>query len=126
MDGRAMKRVDPSQWALPQIDAYASHGLAGAQIAEGDGEARAWWLVFEAGGAVGRHEAGFGQLFFVVAGSGWVEGGDARRVEVSAGDAVFFERGEQHAKGSAHGMTALMLQVRELSPRSAPGSDPQR
>jgi hypothetical protein len=34
---------------------------------------------------------------------------------VDAGDVVYFERGEQHAKGSDAGMKALMVQVRDLS-----------
>ena len=32
-----------------------------------------------------------------------------------AGDVVVFQRGEQHAKGSDTGMTALMVQVRDLT-----------
>ena len=31
---------------------------------------------FDAGGMIGRHEAGFGQLFIVLAGTGWVAGDD--------------------------------------------------
>jgi quercetin dioxygenase-like cupin family protein len=123
MDGGAVRRVDTGALALDPILGYSARGSESAELADGDGEAHVHWLRFEAGGEIPRHEAGFGQLFYVVAGRGWVEGGDGRRVDVSAGDAVFFDRGEQHAKGSAHGMTALMLQVRELSPRPAPGSD---
>ena len=93
MDGGALKRVEPGALALDPIRTYESHGVATTELADGDGEAHVWWLRFEAGGAIGRHEAGFGQLFFVVAGRGWVEGGDGRRVEVSAGEAVFFARG---------------------------------
>jgi quercetin dioxygenase-like cupin family protein len=123
MDGGAVRRVDTRSLLLEPIRTYSAHGSESAALADGGGEAHVHWLRFEAGGEIPRHEAGFGQLFYVVSGSGWIEGGDGRRVDVSAGDAVFFERGEQHAKGSAHGMTALMLQVRELSPRSAPGAD---
>jgi quercetin dioxygenase-like cupin family protein len=126
MDGGALRRVDTRALALEPIRAYSARGASSTQLADGDGEAHVHWLRFEAGGEIPRHEAGFGQLFFVLTGSGWVEGGDGQRAEVSAGDAVFFERGELHAKGSAAGMTALMVQVRELSPRPAPGSDPRR
>lgn len=36
-------------------------------------------------------EAGFGQLFVVLAGEGWVAADDSLRVEVKAGDIVMFE-----------------------------------
>jgi len=70
----------------------------------------------EAGGIIDRHEAGFGQLWIVVDGRGWVAGSDEQRQEVSPGDVAFFERGEQHAKGSDHGMTAVMIQIYDLDP----------
>ena len=63
---------------------------------------------------IGRHEAGFGQLFIVVSGCGWVSGHGEMRVEVATGDVVFFERGEHHSKGATSAMTAVMIQVRNL------------
>ena len=54
---------------------------------------------FEAGGEIGEHETGFGQLFVVVDGAGWVVSGSDRH-EVGIGDAVFLPRGVMHAKGS--------------------------
>ena len=47
------------------------------------------------------------------------------RTEVSAGDVVLFQRGEHHDKGSDTGMTAVMVQVRDLSAtRAALNVDP--
>jgi quercetin dioxygenase-like cupin family protein len=63
-----------------------------------------------------RHEAGFGQIFFAVAGSGWVAGPDHRQVELAQGEAAFIRRGEVHSKGSKTGMTAFMIQVRDMTP----------
>ena len=94
---------------------YSSQNASSARLVDGFGEAHAYMLRFAAGGMIGRHEAGFGQLLIVLAGTGWVSGGDGTRAQVDAGDVVYFERGEQHAKGSDAGMKALMVQVRDLS-----------
>jgi quercetin dioxygenase-like cupin family protein len=86
-------------------------------IADGVGEAHVYWIAFEPGGVIGPHEAGFGQLFVPVDGAGWVAGQDGRRLAVSPGESAFIARGEMHSKGSDSGMTALMLQVRDLATR---------
>jgi quercetin dioxygenase-like cupin family protein len=84
------------------------------ELAAGTGEAHAYLLSFEPGGAIGPHAAEFGQLFLAVSGDGWVSGRDGVRTALREGDAAFFERGEIHAKGSETGLTALMIQVRDL------------
>jgi quercetin dioxygenase-like cupin family protein len=85
-------------------------------VAEGAGEAHAYVLYFEPGGEIGAHEAGFGQLFFAASGDGWVAGGDGERLHLAQGQAAFIHRGEIHSKGSETGLTALMIQVRDLAP----------
>lgn len=84
------------------------------EVVRGDGEAHAYVLYVDPGGVIGPHEAGFGQLLFAVAGEGWVAGGDGIRQPLRAGEAAFIARGEVHSKGSDAGLTALMLQVRDL------------
>jgi quercetin dioxygenase-like cupin family protein len=84
-------------------------------LADGVGEAHAYVLYFEPGGEIGPHEAGFGQLFFALAGDGWVAGGDGGRRPLAEGQGAFIERGEIHSKGSETGLTALMVQVRDLT-----------
>jgi len=70
-------------------------------------------LHFEAGGEIGEHETGFGQL--VVVGAGWaVSGSDHSEVEI--GDAVFLPRGVMHAKGSESAMTVVMIEMYDLKP----------
>jgi quercetin dioxygenase-like cupin family protein len=86
------------------------------KLAEGEGEAHAYVIYFEPGGTIGPHEAGFGQILFAVAGSGWVVGADDRRIALAAGEAAFISRGEVHSKGSESGMTAFMVQVRDMTP----------
>jgi hypothetical protein len=44
-------------------------------------------------------------------------GVDGHRVELHAGQGVYFERGENHSKGSGAGMTAIMIQVSEMESR---------
>jgi len=99
-----------------KIEMYSSHRATTTRLADGSGETHTYMVRIEAGGIIDRHEAGFGQLWIIVEGSGWVAGGDDQRLEVSLGDVAFFERGEQHAKGSDQGMTAVMIQIYDLEP----------
>ena len=115
-----MKLLDLRRVELARIETYQSAQAWSALLADGAGEAHLHCVRFDAGGEIGRHEAGFGQLFLVLEGSGWVAGGDGRHVEVVAGQGAWIARGEQHAKGSETGMTALMVQVRDLEPRPHP------
>jgi quercetin dioxygenase-like cupin family protein len=85
-------------------------------LAAGEGEAHAYAVYFEPGGEIGPHEAGFGQLFVALSGNGWVAGADGERVSLAEGQAAFIRRGEIHSKGSETGLTALMVQVRDLTP----------
>jgi quercetin dioxygenase-like cupin family protein len=97
------------------ITEFASHGAASIDLAHGDGDAHVYLLRIDPGGEIGTHEAGFGQLLVVVEGRGWIREADGPRVEVDAGQAAYFPRGTVHSKGSDHGMTAVMVQVRDLS-----------
>ena len=100
------------------IEAYASRAAASIPLGSGRGEAHVYAIHFEPGGSIGRHRAGFGQLFVVVSGSGWVEGDDGSRRELAPGQAAWFARGEMHAKGSEDGLVALMVQVDDLEPHA--------
>ena len=84
------------------------------ELVEGEGEAHAYVLYFAPGGEIGPHRAGFGQLLVALSGSGWVAGGDGERHDLPEGHAALITRGETHSKGSEAGMTALMVQVRDL------------
>ena len=66
------------------------------------------------GGVVGRHPAAAPQLFVAVRGSGWVSSGDGAREPIEAGDAVAWERGEEHESGSDGGMTAIVVEAEPL------------
>jgi len=101
------------------ITLFDSAGAFSVPLGDGSGEAHAYCVHIEAGGCIGEHPAGFGQLFLVVEGSGWAAGADGARVALQAGQGALFERGERHSKGSEHGMTAIMIQVAELTPRQS-------
>jgi quercetin dioxygenase-like cupin family protein len=66
------------------------------------------------GGLVGRHPAVVAQLFVVVRGTGWVSGADGLRIQISAGEAVLWEPGEEHESGSDEGMTALVVEAEQI------------
>jgi quercetin dioxygenase-like cupin family protein len=96
------------------ITLYQSQGAFALPLADGRGEGHVYCVRFAPGGAIGPHEATFGQLFLVVAGSGWVSGGDGVARPLGAGQGAMIERGEVHAKGSDVGMTAIMVQLTDL------------
>jgi len=110
-----MKLFDFSPGHGVTILAYESHGAYALQLGEGWGEGHIYCVRIEPGGAIGPHEAGFGQLFPAVAGSGWVSGGDGVPQALSVGQGAFVARGEVHAKGSDTGLTAIMVQLTDLA-----------
>jgi len=65
---------------------------------------------------IGTHPTGFCQLFLIAQGAGWAAGADGKRMHLTAGQGVFFELGEEHAKGSDTGMVAIMVQTTHLEP----------
>lgn len=97
------------------ITEFNSNAASSVHLADGRGEAHVYCLHFGPGGQIGPHPAGFGQLFLVVDGSGWVAGADGRRVPVATGEGVYFAPGEVHSKGSEEGMAAIMVQVQTLA-----------
>jgi quercetin dioxygenase-like cupin family protein len=107
------------------VENYGARATSSVHLGSGSGESHAYVLHFEAGGEIGEHETGFGQLFVVVGGAGWVVSG-SDRYEVGLGDAVFLPRGVMHAKGSENGMTAVMIQMDNLEPGRQPRSGPDR
>jgi quercetin dioxygenase-like cupin family protein len=98
-----------------QIRELESTGASVIPLGSGAGEAHVSALTFEPGGRIGPHPAGFGQLLVPLTGSGWAAGADGVEFPLEPGQAAYFARGEQHSKGSETGMTALMVQVRELT-----------
>jgi quercetin dioxygenase-like cupin family protein len=109
-----MRVVNFSREHARPIELFDSVAASAVHLCDGAGEAHVYCLHFEAGGVIGEHVAGFDQLLLIVAGEGWAAGASGRRVNLSAGQGVFFARGETHSKGSETGMTAVMVQVSEI------------
>jgi quercetin dioxygenase-like cupin family protein len=99
--------------ATPVLD-FQSRSAVAAELAAGNGPAHIHLVRIDAGGEIGPHVAGFGQLFVALDGTGWVCGEDGERVSVSPGQVAYFARGERHAKGSDRGLRAMIIQVRDL------------
>jgi quercetin dioxygenase-like cupin family protein len=91
-----------------------AHGSSNARVKRLAGSAHVVVMEIEAEGIVGRHPAVGAQLFAVVRGTGWVSGGDGQREQISAGEAVLWEPGEQHESGSDAGMTVLVVEAESL------------
>ncbi|HYZ19310.1 MAG TPA: cupin domain-containing protein [Gaiellaceae bacterium] len=101
-----MKRIEFS--GERAIERFGSSGALVRRLAP---EAHVVVIELEPGGLVGRHPAASAQLFAVVSGSGWVSGDDGLRKQISAGEAVLWEAGEEHESGSDEGMTVLVVEA---------------
>ncbi len=110
-----MHVIDLSSEHAASITEYGSRAARAALLADGAGEAHVYAVHLAPGGEIGPHPAGFGQLFVVIAGEGWVAGADGVRRPVHVGQGAVIDRGEMHAKGSATGLVAVMIQLAELT-----------
>ena len=73
-----------------------------------------------AGGRIVRHPATVPQILAVLEGCGEVCGADGVVEPIGAGDAVFWQSGEEHETTSAAGLTALILEGVGLEPYRRP------
>jgi hypothetical protein len=110
-----MRVIDAGRGPAEAIDRFESRDAWAHELAEGHGATHVYSVHIDAGGEIGPHEAGFDQLFIVVAGSGWGAGPDGVREALTAGQAALFRKGELHSKGSEEGLSAIMVQVDALN-----------
>lgn len=66
------------------------------------------------GGRLLRHPATFPQILAVLDGAGEVSGAEGVDEPITAGEAVFWDEGEEHEMTSAAGLTALIIEGRDL------------
>jgi quercetin dioxygenase-like cupin family protein len=70
---------------------------------------------FAPGGRIARHPAGsHQQILAVLEGSGEVSGASGVDEPIEAGEAVFWREGEEHGVKTAGGLTALIIEGRDL------------
>jgi quercetin dioxygenase-like cupin family protein len=110
-----MRVIDLRSHPVARIEAFGSSGASSAELASGGGPSHLHVVRIEAGGMIGPHMAGFGQLFQVISGTGWAAGSDGMRHKVEAGQAALFARGETHSKGADSTLLALIVQVQQLT-----------
>ena len=70
----------------------------------------------EADGIIGFHKADVPQLLLIVTGEGWVRSDDTSEINIKAGDAVYWEKGEGHETSTNLGLTAIVIESEELNP----------
>ena len=109
-----MRVLEIGREGASPVERFESRGAFSRHLGSGAGAAHVYAVHLDPGGEIGPHEAGFDQLFVVVAGSGWAAGPDGVRHPIAEGQAARFTRGEVHSKGSDAGMRALMIQVESL------------
>jgi quercetin dioxygenase-like cupin family protein len=90
------------------------HGSVGARVQPlASPIGRAFLVVIELDpqGVLGWHEATENQLFVVVAGSGWVRGGEGPEVAIESGMAAYWTAGEMHeTRAGDDGLRAIVLE----------------
>ena len=112
-----MKIIEFSPNQAQPIEMFNSVSASSVHLGDGNGEVHVYCIYFESGSQIGTHPTGYGQLFLVMNGEGWVVGSDGERIKLKTGQGAFFEPGELHSKGSDIGMTVIMVQVSELKPK---------
>lgn len=68
------------------------------------------------GGRLLRHPATHPQILAVLEGEGTVSGADGVPHRIKAGEAVFWEQGEDHETESTTGLTALIVEGEGVAP----------
>lgn len=109
-----MNIVDLGTCELQEIRRYGSMSASSTELASGAGEAHVHFVEIKAGGEIGPHVAGFGQLFVCLAGEGWVASANEERLPLRQGQAAYIARGERHSKGATTNLRALIIQVRDI------------
>lgn len=97
-----------------QIDSYDSLAISYSKIIKTTESASIGCMYIEPNGVIGYHKAPVSQIFLVVDGRGWVAGEDEKKVAISKGQGVWWNKDEGHISGSKHGMTAIIIQSPDI------------
>lgn len=112
-----MELLDLDGDAGRMIDRFDSREARHVGVALIEGQGGVSIIRLGGGSVLGRHPAVVDQLFYVVAGEGWVAGGDGSRLPIRAGQAALWRAGEEHESGSQSGMTAFVVESESLTAR---------
>lgn len=109
-----MKRYAFDSETTQPITQFGSAGVAITHMVQSLAAASVVCVRIEAGGTLGRHPAVNDQLFLVVEGSGEVSGEEGVFVPIEASHAAFWQTGEQHETRSETGLTAVIIEGKDL------------
>lgn len=73
-------------------------------------------MYLEEHGIIGYHQAVVPQLLLIMNGEGFVRGEGEEYIKVQPGDAVFWAKGEWHETKTDIGLTAIVIESKELQP----------
>src|SRR5262249_7954260 len=121
---RSLQRPEESHMRLFRFDAAIGHAITQfasrdaiiTAIQRGSMQLQLGCLHLGPGGVLGYHPATTHQLLLVVAGAGWVRAGTEERRLIAAGQAAFWEAGEEHETATDTGLTAIILESSSLDP----------
>jgi quercetin dioxygenase-like cupin family protein len=99
-----------------RIDHYGSRAFTHFRLAQADASVLSC-VELGPGGVIGRHPAAGAQLFVVVEGAGHVSGADGDERPIGAGQAAFWEAGEEHETRTDEGLVAIVLEGEQLEVR---------
>jgi quercetin dioxygenase-like cupin family protein len=88
------------------MSAFGSSGTTVAPLATGP-TTNLTCLRLEAGGRIGRHDAGAPLLFALTTGNATVTGADGTSTDITAGQTVLWDAGEAHDTHTTTGCTFL-------------------
>ena len=97
------------------VDRFESNFIM-SRIANIKKETMIGCMHLEENGVIGYHKAVVSQLLLIVSGEGWVSGSDQLKVKVKVGDAVFWEKGEEHETVTDTSLTAIVIESEEIHP----------
>ncbi len=96
------------------VEHYGSRGFAHFRVGLIEGSAAVGYIELEEGGVIGRHPAAAPQLLMVVDGSGYASGADGTEQRITAGEAVYWELGEEHETRTDQGLVAVVVEAESL------------
>lgn len=97
------------------IDAFGSRQLLMSRILTAADSPHVGCMHLGENGLVGWHQAPIPQLFLVVSGEGWVRAGEEADISISAGSAVYCDKGEWHETRTETGLTAIVIEAENMS-----------
>lgn len=95
------------------VNAFGSAGMTAQALVRGEALA-VTVLHVAAGGEIGRHPATVDQLMMITAGRGAVQTGGGDWEQVSAGQAVVWRAGEDHATRAVEDITAVVVEMPDM------------